>query len=204
MRPGEDEFGLRLAAKAADREDAARQEWPAFEGRLRELGYGPRAIAHAFSSLSGPSTVAEALEVLKGTSRPNSRPIALSFEATETSGGSAAANGVTITSVERDDSGIRVNYEVGLPRGVGSHGPRAEAKDDLGHAYHDLGGHFGLTGGKGGTDVTHGPNARARGGFTIPLPPPAATMLHIQITWDASLSSTRQGPVHEIRVSLQD
>jgi hypothetical protein len=90
MRPGEDEFGLRLAAKAADREDAARQEWPAFEGRLRELGYGPRAIAHAFSSLSGPSTVAEALEVLKGTSRPNSRPIALSFEATETSAGSAA------------------------------------------------------------------------------------------------------------------
>jgi hypothetical protein len=38
MRPGKDEFGLRLAAKAADRGKAARQEWPAFEERLRVLG----------------------------------------------------------------------------------------------------------------------------------------------------------------------
>jgi hypothetical protein len=77
-RRGEDEFGLRLAAKAADREKAARQEWPAFEERLRELGYGPRAIAYAFQTLIGPGTVTEALEVLK-TTRSESHPIALSF-----------------------------------------------------------------------------------------------------------------------------
>ena len=66
MLPKEGEFeDLRLAAKADDRENAALQQWPAFEQRLRELGYGPRAIAHAFRTLSGPGTVAEALEALK-------------------------------------------------------------------------------------------------------------------------------------------
>lgn len=70
MTPGKDAFGLRLAAQAADRGNAARQEWPAFEARLRALGYGPRAIAHTFSTLSGPGTVADALEVLKDMSRP--------------------------------------------------------------------------------------------------------------------------------------
>src|SRR5664279_103131 len=122
MRPGNDDFGLRLAAKSADRGKAARQEWPAFEKRLKELGYGPRAIAHAFSSLSGPGTVAEALEVLQGMSRPEAHSIALSFEITETRGGPSAANGVTITSVERDDLGIRVNYDSVPPPDSGSHG----------------------------------------------------------------------------------
>jgi hypothetical protein len=66
MRPREGEFeSLGLAAKAADRAKAAEQEWPAFEKRLRQLRYGPRATAHAFSTLSGPGTVAEALEALK-------------------------------------------------------------------------------------------------------------------------------------------
>lgn len=66
MRPAEGEFEcLRLAAKGEDRAKAAEQERPAFEARLRELGYGPWAIAHAFSTLSGPGTVAEALETLK-------------------------------------------------------------------------------------------------------------------------------------------
>ena len=46
---------------AADRGKAAKQQWPAFEKRLRELGYSPLAIAHAFSTLSGPGSVAEAL-----------------------------------------------------------------------------------------------------------------------------------------------
>jgi len=65
MRAREDEFGLRLAAKAADRAKAAEREWPAFEARLRQLGYGGPAIAHAFSTLSGPGTVADALEALE-------------------------------------------------------------------------------------------------------------------------------------------
>jgi hypothetical protein len=109
MRAGEDEFGLRLAAKAADRAKAARLEWPAFEKRLGELGYGPREIAHAFSTLSGPGSVAEALEVLKGLSRAESPPIALGFKVAETGGVPSAATRVTITSVERDDTVIRVN-----------------------------------------------------------------------------------------------
>jgi hypothetical protein len=204
MRPGKDEFGLRLAAKTADREKAARQEWPAFEQRLEELGYGPRAIAHAFSTLSGPGTVAEALEGLKGMSRPEPDPIALSFEVTETRGGPSAENTVTITSVERDDFGIRVNYDIVPPLGFGSHGPRGEAKDDLGNHYHALGGHFGLTADGGSTDITYGANALARGGLTMPLPPPTATMLRIRITWEASLSSIWEGPAYEVRVSLPD
>jgi hypothetical protein len=56
---------LRLAAKASDRADAARREWPAFQRRLVELGYTPRSIAHASSILSGPGTVDEALGVLE-------------------------------------------------------------------------------------------------------------------------------------------
>jgi hypothetical protein len=65
MPASEDEFGLRLAAKASNRAKAAEQERPAFEEKLRRLGYGPRAIAHAFSTLSGPGTVDDALEALK-------------------------------------------------------------------------------------------------------------------------------------------
>ena len=50
---------------------------------------------------------------------PESHLIALSFEVTETRGSPPAANGVTITSVDRDGSLIHVNYEVvrPLPRG---------------------------------------------------------------------------------------
>jgi hypothetical protein len=77
MRPEEGESEcLRLAAKAAGRGNAAQREWPAFEKRLKELGYCPLAIAHAFSTLSGPGTVAEALEVLR-TPVPESHPITL-------------------------------------------------------------------------------------------------------------------------------
>jgi hypothetical protein len=171
MPSRDDEFGLRVAAKAADRTKAAELQWPAFEARLRELGYGPRAIAHAFSTLSGPGTVAEALKGLEDRSRSEPPPIALSFEITETRAGPAAANAVAITSVERDDYGIRVNYEIVPPLGASSHGPRADAKDDLGNDYHDSGGHVGLAAGGGSTDIADGVNVRARGGFTMPLPP---------------------------------
>ncbi|MGO9961606.1 MAG: hypothetical protein ACLP50_37480 [Solirubrobacteraceae bacterium] len=164
MRPGNDEFGLRLAAKAADREKAARQEWPAFEKRLRELGYAPRAIAHAFSTLKGPCTVAEALAVLKRMSRPESPPIALSFEVTETRGGPTAADRVTITAVERVDYGIQVNYEIVPPLGIGSRGPRGEAKDDLGNDYRALGSHYGVTRDRESPASTDGFETRAAAG----------------------------------------
>lgn len=192
MRSGKDDFGLRLAAKAADRGKVASREWPAFEERLTELGYSPRVITHAFSTLSGPGTVAEALQVLKSMSQPESDPIALSFEVTATRGEPSVANGVKITSVERHDFGIRVNYDIAAPLGLGSHGPRGEAKDDLGNDYRYASSHLGLAG------------DGWRGGLTMPLPPPAATMLRIRMTWDASVSSIWERPAHEVRVSLQD
>ena len=75
---------LRLAAKAADRAKAVEKLWPVFERRLKELGYGPRAIAHAFSSLAGPDTVAETLAELAQNARmERSRPVPLDFETPE-------------------------------------------------------------------------------------------------------------------------
>ena len=128
MRPREGDFeALRLAAKAADRGRAAQQEWPVFEKRLRQLGYGPWAIAHAFSTLSGSGSVAEALEVLRAP-MPESHPVALSFEVFETRGGPSAANGVAITSVDRDGSVIHVNYEIVPPLPPTSVRTDAEAK----------------------------------------------------------------------------
>jgi hypothetical protein len=167
-------------------------EWPAFEERLTELGYSPRAVAHAFGTLSGPGTVDEALEMLKRMSQPETPPIALRFEFTETGGGPSAADGVTITSVERDDLGIGVNYDSVLPLDFGSAGPRGEAKDDLGNDYDNLGSHFGRA-----RDGWHG-------GFRMPLPLPAATTLRIRIAWGASRSSIWERPAHEVRVSLLD
>jgi hypothetical protein len=80
VRPEDGAFvGLRLAAKAADRQRAVGSQWPAFQAQLRDLGYSPKAIAHAFSTLSGPGTVAEALEVLKRTDR-SLHPVILNFE----------------------------------------------------------------------------------------------------------------------------
>ena len=213
MRPSEGEFeDLRLAAKAADRGKAAQQEWPAFEERLKELRYSPRAIAHAFRTLSGPGTVAEALEVLRAPIR-ESQPVALTFEVTETRGGRTEASRVTITSVERDDSVIHVNYEIVPPPDLGSHEARGEAQDDLGNDYRALGGHFGVTVDRGSNDSTHG-NMRALGGVTMPLPPPPATTLRIRLTWNASHGirmpwdalalSIWERPAHEVRVSLPE
>jgi hypothetical protein len=65
MHAADGPFELRLAAKASDRAKAAERQWPAFERRLRDLGYSPRSIAHAYSILSGPGTVDEALRALE-------------------------------------------------------------------------------------------------------------------------------------------
>ena len=75
MPSTDDQFGLRLAAKAADRAQAAQEQWPAFEQRLRDLGYSARSITRAFSILSGPGTVDEALDALeRGEPRPDVAP----------------------------------------------------------------------------------------------------------------------------------
>ena len=208
------EFGplresLRLAAKAADRGKAAQQEWPAFAERLKRLGYSPRAIARAFSILSGAGTVAEALEALR-TPMPEAHPVALSFEVTETRAGVPGAD-FRITSVERDDSAIHVNYDVVPTPDLGSHRAAGEARDDLGNDYRALAGHFGVT---GSIDSTGRASTRAHGRLQLPLPPPAATVLRIRIgwdasgvvrmPWDASPPSIWDRPAHEVRVSLPD
>ena len=209
MRPPPGEWdSLRLAAKAADRENAAEKSRPAFENRLRELGYSPLAIANAFSTLTGPGSVAEALEVLRAPMH-ESHPIALTFEVTETRGRPSAANRITITSVERDSSAIYVNYDIVPPPDLGAPRAHGEAKDDLGTDYHDLGGHFGIT---GSTDSTGRANTRGHGALKMPLPPPEATMLRIRIRWeapgvirmpwDASPPSIWNTPAHEVRISL--
>jgi hypothetical protein len=213
MKPREGESeDLRLAARAVDRGNAAQQEWPAFEERLKELGYSPRAIAHAFRTLSGPGTVAEALEALRAPIG-ESQPIALTFEVTETPGGSPEARRVTITSVERDDSVIQVNYEIVPPPELGPQETRGEAKDDLGNTYCNLGSHFAITADRESTDSTHAARTRARGRLTMPFPPPPATMLRIRIRWEAfripmpweaPATSIWNRPAHEVRVSLPD
>jgi hypothetical protein len=212
MRPGEGEFeDLRLAAKAADRTKAAEQQWPAFEKRLRELGYSPLAIAEAFSALSSGS-VAEALEVLRAP-RPESHPVPLTFEVTEASGWPWRESTVTITSVEHDGPVIQVNYGVLPPPDLdserGSRHARCEAKDDLGNDYGSLGEGFGIS---GHLDSTGRANTRAHGRLRVPLPPPPATMLRIRIRWEASgmirmpweaaPPSIWNGPAHEVRVAL--
>jgi hypothetical protein len=70
MKPAPGEWdSLRLAAKAADRAKAAAVLRPVFVQRLRELGYGSLAIAHACSTLTGAGTVEEALAELKENAR---------------------------------------------------------------------------------------------------------------------------------------
>jgi hypothetical protein len=206
MRRGDGEFGdLRLAAGAADRQQPAPKQWPAFEARLRDLGHSPRAIAHAFCSLSGPGTVAEALAVLERTQRA-SRPVALNFEIREPPGNYSTGKGLRITSVERDDHAIRVRYDFGItPRlGIGAafaaDRPRGAAKDDLGKVYRELGGgFFGLAAG----DDSRGAVARACGGFTLPLPDSAASELRIRITSNATRPSIWETPAREAVVSLR-
>jgi hypothetical protein len=206
MSPGDGEFAdLRLAAKAADRQKAAREQWPAFEARLRDLGYGSKAIARAFSSLSGRGSVAEALQVLEHTNR-SSRAVALSFEVKEPSGNYSTGKGLAITSVERDGHEIRVSYDFDMtpPLGLGAvfdtDGPRGEAKDDLGNVYRQLGSHFGLA----ADDASVVADERACGGFALPLPDLAATELRIRITWNTTLASIWEAPAGETVVSLRN
>jgi hypothetical protein len=107
---------LRLAAKAADREKAAEQLRPAFEQRLKELGYGPLAIAHAFSTLTGPGSVTEALAELGQNARlERGRAVALDFVTVEQEPGLPAGHSLTITGVERDGYGVRINYTIRPP-----------------------------------------------------------------------------------------
>ena len=141
MRPNEGQFeSLRVAPKAADRAKAAEKLRPAFERGLKELGYGPRAIAHAFSSWTGPDTVAETLaELARHARMERSTAVPLDFETVEYEAGLPVGHSLTITGVEHDAHGIRIRYTIRPPLSPQLGGPRGEARDDCKGEYRSLG-----------------------------------------------------------------
>lgn len=195
MRPDPDGWDcLRLAAKAADREKAGEALRPAFEERLTELGYGALAIAHAFSALTGPDSVEDALAELEENERLERMvPVALAFEIVAHEPALPIGHSLTITGVERDGRGIRITYMIRPPvsRQVGV--PRAVARDDLDREYANNGGGFiGLA----------EPVDRTTGGFTMPLPQPDARLLRLRMSWSQDFTSLWERPAHELQITL--
>ena len=167
--------------------------WPAFEKRLKELGYGPRAIAHAFTTLAGPGTVTEALAKLAHYERlERIRPVRLASEIVEEEPASPLGHSLTITTVERDGEGIRIRYTIRPPLSPQAGLPRAEARDDRGHEYSNGGGFSGLT----------EPRDRTTGGLTMPLPDQHASLLRVRMSWSKDTTSLWDRPAHELRITL--
>lgn len=172
----------------------AEELWPAFEKRLQELGYGPLAIAHAFSTLKGPGTVAEALAELAENARfERSVPVALEFEAVEQEPALPAGHALTVTGVQRDSRGIRVMYTIRPPVAPQLGAPRAVARDDLDREYANTGAGFvGLA----------EPVDRTTGGFTMPLPQPDARVLRLRMSWSRDLAPLWDRSALELRITL--
>jgi hypothetical protein len=190
-RPGEWD-DLRLAAKAADRGNAGKELWPAFEKRLKELGYGPRAIAHAFGTLTGPGTVTEALATLAHYQRSESvKPVPVEFEIVEHDPGLPVGYSLTITGVERDDHRIQIRYTIRPPLSPQA-GPRSEARDDRDHEYSDLGGMVGLT----------EPRDCSTGVLAMPLPQQHASLLRVRMSWSKLPASLWESAAYELRLTL--
>jgi hypothetical protein len=196
MRPTPGQWdSLRLAAKAADRAKSAEPLRPVFEERLRELGYSSLAIAHAFSALTGPDTVEEALAELEEYAQlERIVPVPLAFEVVEREPALPVGHSLTITGVERDGRGIRVTYEIRPPLSSLAHLPRVEARDDCDHEYRHLGESLGLSGSQD--------RATTIGAFALPLPQPHASLLRVRMSWSKDLTSLGQGPAHELRITL--
>jgi hypothetical protein len=195
MRPPPGEWDcLRLAAKAADRAKAAEQLRPVLEERLKELGYGPLAIAHAFTALKGPDTVAEALvELGQNAAFERSTPVPLDFETVEQEPALPAGHSLTITGVERDGRGIRIRYTIQPPVSQQVGMPRAVARDDLDRDYaHNGSGHIGLA----------EPVDRTTGGFTMPLPRLDARSLRLRMSWSRDSTSLWERAALELQITL--
>lgn len=196
MKPTPGEWdSLRLAAKAADRGKAAEPLRPAFEKRLREWGYSPLAIAHAFSALTGPDTVEEALAELKENARLEGIvPVPLDFDVVEREPALPAGHSLTITGVERDGCGIRITYEIRPPLSPGPRPPRVETRDDCDQQSGGLGGSIGLAGSKDCTITL--------GSFTAPLPQHHASLLRVRMSWSQDFTSLWERPAHELQIRL--
>lgn len=185
---------LRLAAKAADRAATAKALWPAFERRLKELGYAPRAIAHAFSALTRAGTVHDALAALvryEALERVTAVP--LRFETVEESSGLPPGHSLTITGVQSDGHGVRVSYIVRPALALDARPPDGEARDDRNHTYSDLGGALGLT------------ELRdcSTGVLTMPFPDPSTSRLRVRMSWSQDSGSLWTRPAHEITITLE-
>jgi|ERR1039458_3301630 hypothetical protein len=186
---------LRLAAKAADRGKAAEALRPAFEKRLRELGYSSLAVAHAFSALTGPDTVEEALAELKDNARlERIVPVPFDFDVVERDPALPAGHSLTITGVKGDGRGIRISYEIRPPLSPRPRPPRVETRDDCDQQSGGLGGSIGLAGSKDGTITL--------GSFTVPLPQQHASLLRVRMSWSQDFTSLWESPAHELRIRL--
>jgi hypothetical protein len=186
---------LRFAAKAADRAKAAEALRPAFEKRLRELGYSSLAVAHAFSALTGPDTVEEALAELKENARSERiAPVPLDFDVFERDPALPAGHSLTITGVERDGRGIRVRYEIRPPLSPRPRPPRVETRDDRDQQSGGLGGSIGLAGSKDRTITL--------GSFTVPLSQQHASLLRVRMSWSQDFTSLWESPAHELQIRL--
>ncbi len=186
---------LRLAARAADRAKAAEPLWPAFEARLRELGYTPLAIAHAFSTLQGLGTVEDALAELRENAQSERIvPTPLDFEVVEDEPALPAGHVLTITGVERCGPDIRVRYEIRPTLSFPTRRPRAEARDDANREYRGFPGSIGVAGSRGRTVTV--------GSFTVPVPEPRASLLRVRMSWSKDSTSLWHRPAHESRISL--
>lgn len=186
---------LRLAAHAADRANAAEILRPAFEERLRGFGYSSLAIAHAFSTLTGPGTVEEALTELEENARlERIVPVPLDFEVVEREPALPVGHSLMITGVERGGRGVRITYQIRPPLPSLTDPPRIEARDDGDQEYRGFGGSIGLAGSQG--------RRITLGSFTVPLLQPRASLLRVRVSWLKDSRSLWQGPAHELRITL--
>jgi hypothetical protein len=187
---------LRLAAKAADRDKAAEQLRPVFQQRLAELGYGPRAIAHAFTTLPGAGTVDDALaELAHHQMLARLAPVALAFETVEHDPALPLGRSLTIDAVERGgDTHMRITYTVSPPLARRAGRPRVEARDDCDHEYGQLGDSLGVAVSKD--------RAATIGSFTLPPPHPRASSLRVRMSWSTARTSLWERPAHEVSITL--
>ena len=194
MKPVPAEWeSLRLAAKAADREKTGEMLRPEFERRLIELGYGPRAVAHAFSILTGPGTVAEALaELARAEQEDRAQAVALDFETVEEQPALPAGHTLMVAGVAREPYSIRISYMVRPPLPPGAGGPHAEARDDYGYQYDALGGGLGLA---DAADHT-------TGFLRLPLTEPRPALLRVRISWSQEPKPLWERPAYELRIKL--
>jgi hypothetical protein len=123
----------------------------------------------------------------------------LAFEVTANRGGPIDGQALTITSVVRDEHGIRINYELdpALPDGIvgiAGAGPQGVAEDDLGNRSDDWGGAFGRHPDR--------PD-RTDGVLTMRIPTAPASLLRVHIAWDPDAAYEFPFPHPNVELSIK-